>query len=376
MPVYGMNAASNLVMLDKATGLPALYIDYANATTAEFSSDSVYATAQGANAISWNNPRNGTLTLDTELFDLPLLAMTMGSKIKEGSANILQRKQAVLDNSKAVDIGAVDILPDSLSVVRLNNLDDTEHAGEPLFNAEKAKANLPRQVINVTVSHNDDSAIINFSRVNNANGYAILLDGETVSDSQQTNYTHTGLSPENPYEITVYAYNDFGKGPNSAVVEFTTSALGSKERVAKTATPEAINSSAGNEGTPEAPDANVPSFSFANGIIEFQNVAVGDAYAIYYIEKTVGARTVTITSDEFAGAYEIFADARIRPRGGGADELIYIHYFNARPQSNFTLTQSAGEPTSLNIVFDLFPEKIIDAEGKTTNALAEIHFID
>ena len=377
MPVYGMKDASNLILLDKATGLPALYINYANASTAEFTADSVYATAKGANAIRWDNARNGTLTVDTELFDLGLLAMVMGSNIDEGSADIFQRRDAVLDSSLAVSIGSgLGVVPESISVVKLNSLQDTEHAGEPLFNQSASEANLPAQVKSLSVSVNDTSASITFNRVNNAAGYTIFRDGVEIAETQQNSYSDSDLTPETPYEYYVVSYNDFGDGPASAVVEATTAEDGVTETTAYTANQEAIAAAATNVGSVIAPDSSETTYSYSGGTLTFNNANPGEAYAIYYMEEVQGARTLTIGANQFAGAYEIYADARIRPRDGGADELIYIHYFNARPQSNFTLTQSATDPTSLSIVFDLFPEQTTDANGDTIDALAEIQFID
>lgn len=377
MPVYGMKNASNLILLDKATGLPALYINYANASTTEFTADSVYATAKGANAIRWDNARNGTLTIDTELFDLGLLAMVMGSNIDEGTADVFQRRDAELDSSLAVSIGSgLGVVPESISVVRLNSLQDTEHAGEPLFNQSASEANLPAQVKSLSVSVNDTTANITFNRVNNAAGYTIFRDGIEIAETQQNSYADSDLTPETPYEYYVVAYNDFGDGPASAVVEATTAEDGVTETSAYTATQEAIAAAANNVGSVVSPDSSATTYSYSGGTLTFNNANPGDAYAIYYMEEIQGARTLTIGANQFAGAYEIYADARIRPRDGGADELIYIHYFNARPQSNFTLTQSATDPTSLSIVFDLFPEQTTDANGDTIDALAEIQFID
>mgnify|MGYP003591172109 CR=1 FL=1 len=377
MPVYGMKDASNLILLDKATGLPALYINYANATTAEFSADSVYATAKGANAIRWDQARNGTLTIDTELFDLGLLAMTMGSDIEEGSAEVFQRRDAVLDSSFAVSIGSgLGVVPESLSVVKLNSIQDTEHSGEPLFNQSASEANLPGQVKSLSVSANDVSASVSFNRVNNSSGYKILRDGIEVASTKQNTYTDSGLTPGTKYKYTVVAYNDFGDSPASAAVEATTADKGVKETTTYTATQEAIAQSAANKGAVVTPDASATTYSYSAGTLTFNNANVGDAYAIYYMEEVQGARTLTISADKFSGAYEIYADARIRPRDGGADELVYIHYFNARPQSDFTLTQSATDPTSLSIVFDLFPEQTRDANGEAVETLAEIQFID
>ena len=76
-------------------------------------------------------------------------------------------------------------------------------------------------------------------------------------------------------------------------------------------------------------------------------------------------KTLKIEANKFPGNYEIFAKTMIRVQETGEDEIAEFHYYNAKPQSNFTLTQSATEPTSLSIVFDLMPEKGVLAEFKS-----------
>ncbi|WP_168898247.1 hypothetical protein [Bacillus sp. ISTL8] len=99
-------------------------------------------------------------------------------------------------------------------------------------------------------------------------------------------------------------------------------------------------------------------FSITGSDITFATDAVvGEAYAVYYLVKDAKARTIEIKSDKFPQAYRIVADALMREKESGTDEFIQIEYPNARPQSNFTITMSATEPTKLEVTFDLFPDK-------------------
>lgn len=358
MAIYGMKDAANLILIDKQTGEPALYIDYANATSSEWTSDSVYATKKGTNAIRWDNARNGTLTVDTELFDFGLLAMIMGADVKEGKSDIFKRVDAKLNSSLAVSIGdGFGIDEATISVLKLRGgQDDTEHVGRPLYNASTAQRNLPRLITDVSVSAGDVFARINFPRVNGADGYIIKRDGDVIAEQAGNEYTDSGLTAEMAYEYTVAAYNEYGEGPTSAVVEVTTAAAGASQTTTHTASSEARIEAADNEGTINQPDPSAVSYAYAGGIVQFTNAVPGDSYAIYYMEEVDNVRTLEIGANKFAGAYEIYADAVIRPQDGSADELVQIHYFNARPQSNFTLTQSATDPTALSVVFDLLPE--------------------
>lgn len=359
MAIYGMKDASNVIMVDKATGKPALYIDYANATNAEFTSESVYATKKGTNSIRWDNARNGTMTMETELFDFGLLAMVMGADVKNGTSDIFKRVDAVVDESRKIKIGdGMGVDPSTISVLRLRDgVDDTEHVGAPLFNASFAAKNLPKQVSDVSVTYNDTTARISFPLVNGAAGYIIERDGTQIIDQVGAEYSDTGLKPETAYKYTVTAYNENGTGPESAVVEITTPAKGTEDMSTATATAQARIEAGSNVGTVAEADQSLVNYTYESGVVTLsQNAVPGDAYAIYYMEKTSNTRTLSIDANKFAGSYEIFADARIRRQDTGEDEFVQIHYFNARPQSNFTLTQSATEPTSLSIVFDLMPQ--------------------
>lgn len=356
MAIYGMKDAANLIMVSKKTKQPAMYIDYANATSSEWSSESTYATKKGANAIRWDGSRNGTLTLETEMFDFGLLAMVMGSDIKEGRSDVFTRVQGELDADRQIRIGeAVSINGDSISVLKLKD-DMTEHDGMPLYNESAAKLNLPAQVKDVTVAVNDTTAKINFPRAKEADAYQVMRGEEVVGEVVANEFVDTGLTAEKEYTYTVVAINEYGKAPASAKVVPTTSASGVTELTQFLATAQAKLDAAQNQGMVNPPQSGEVTFSYADGIVTFNEEAVpGDAYAIYFLNNTENTRVLTISSDKFADSYEIFADSQIREQDTGNDTLVQMHYFNAKPQSNFTLTQSATEPTSLSIVFDLMP---------------------
>ena len=366
--IYGIRDAADLILWNKRTKRVELFVNYANATSSEWTSESVYATAKGSNAIRWDGARNGTLTLDTEVFDVGLLAMVMGSEIKAGRSDIMQREDGQLDATRAIRLqGGHALDPTSVAVVKLNDIDDPSHAGEPLHNASAAALNLPRQVKDVSVAMTDTTGRINFPRIADAKGYLVMRNGEIVSDTITNEYTDTALTAETVYQYTVRGYNDFGRGPISAVVAATASATGVTTPVTFTATNAAKNESLSNTGEVEAPAAGVVTYSLVNGVVQFsEDAVIGDAYAVYYMEKVENVRTLTISADKFADNYEIFATATMRERDTGRDELIQIRYYNAKPQSNFTLTQSATEPTNLSIVFDLLP---------VGGALADFHIL-
>ena len=365
MAIYGMKDAANLIMVDKKTGQPAMYIDYANATSTEWTSEAVFATQKGSNAIRWDGARNGTLTLETETFEFGLLAMVMGSDIAKGRSNIFERLVGKIDKTRKVKIGeAISIDSDTLSVIKLKK-DEVEHDGAALYNATTATNNLPAQVKDVTVAVNATTAKVNFPKVATAEAYQVLRDGSVVGTVTTNEFVDTGLTPAKAYEYVIVPTNTFGKGAASAKVVPTTSASGVTDLTQFVATAQAKIDAASNIGEVKPPETGVVTYSYTDGVITFSEEAVPtDVYAIYFMKNVENVRTLTIEANKFPGNFEIFADTKIRPADGTDDIVAQFHYFNAKPQSNFTLTQSATEPTSLSIVFDIMPEKGVLAEFK------------
>lgn len=99
-------------------------------------------------------------------------------------------------------------------------------------------------------------------------------------------------------------------------------------------------------------------FSVTGKDITFSSDAVeGTPYAVYFLTVSSQVKTITISADKFPKNFKVVADALIREKETGNDEFVQIEYPNAKPQSNFTITMSATEPTNLSVTFDLFPNK-------------------
>lgn len=356
MTTYAMKDASNLTFVNKRTGKIDLFLDYANATSSEWSSERVFATKKGTNAVAWDLNRTGTMTVDSEMFDLKYLALILGSEVEQGTNGVMKRAVYQVDGERKAPLaGAVD--PSSISVVKLGR-DLTEHVGDFLPSTMGAEGLLPAQIQNLSVAVNDTTALLNWDIAERAVSYEVLRGGSVVGNTTSNNFTDTALTPATAQEYTVRAVNVYGTGAESAVVKATTTEAGITARTQHVATGEAIEASAENTGelTPEA--TNIPTFTFNGGAVEFSDKAIdGDHYAIYYTEEVASTRKITISADKFPDSYEVYADSILREVETGADEFMQIKYFNARPQSNFTLNQDVNTPTSLSVTFDLVPDK-------------------
>lgn len=367
MSTYGMKDAANLTLVDKKTKQVALFLDYANATSSEWSAERVYATKKGTNAIAWDSNRQGTLTVDSEIFDLSYLALAIGSEIAKGKNEIMKRKAITLDSTLQTELSGV-VQPESISIIKLAE-DMVEHVGAPILSLSENRQLLPEQVANVVINATDTEAEVTFEPALNAVEYQVIRDGEVVGTSVTNSFTDSSLTAETVYTYSVVAVNEYGTSAKSAEVTVTTNAVGVTTPTEHVASSAQLTEAEANEGTLSAEASNAVAFEVNGNIINFNDKALaGDNYAIYYLEDVDNVRTMTISSEKFPSSYEIFADALIREQETGTDEFVQIHYKNARPQSNFTLTQSSTEPTSLSVVFDLFPDKNKD--------LAEFKVID
>ena len=83
----------DLDIRDFKTGAPVLFADFGNVTTAGFSSENTYAMKKGAKAIAFNNPIEGTLSIETQLRPMALYAL-LGDGTIEKSA-IIKRRESI-----------------------------------------------------------------------------------------------------------------------------------------------------------------------------------------------------------------------------------------------------------------------------------------
>lgn len=78
---------------------------------------------------------------------------------------------------------------------------------------------------------------------------------------------------------------------------------------------------------------------------------------VFYMEQVADAKTLKFTFDKYPENFEIYGDVMITPKSGGADEFVQMHWGNAKPQSNFSITMDAAAPTNLSITFDILPDE-------------------
>ena len=298
MATYGMKDAANVTLVDKRTKEVSLFIDYANATSSEWTSERVYATKKGTNAIAWDSNRTGTLTIDSEIFDLSYLALVIGSDIANGREDIMKREAVTLDETKKVELkGSIE--PESVSVIKLKE-DMIEHDGVPVPSTTGQHKLLPEIVGNFTVAFSDSTAVLNFSPADRAVTYAVVQDGVVVHDDIiETTFTVDGLTPEKDYTFEVYALNEYGQGATSAPINVKMAGAGNSDLGSPVAPEEGAELEAqAKDGKLNYVALNMVTFNVVGNVVEFSDKALAcENYAIYYLEEVDNVRTITVSAD-------------------------------------------------------------------------------
>lgn len=105
--LYGIKDAGDLTFTNLTTNEPELYIGYANSVQIDLTSDTVYAYAKGAKAVSWDKPLEGTMKISVDLMSFDLMGFIMGSKLSEKATEFYQRETFKLKSAdEEVTLGA------------------------------------------------------------------------------------------------------------------------------------------------------------------------------------------------------------------------------------------------------------------------------
>lgn len=366
MSTYGMKDAANIIIVKRGTKTPILKADYANTTGAEWKSDRVYAKKKGANAIAWDSARTGTLTMDTELFDLKLLALVAGDELHQGASEVFKNEKFRLQNDRLINL-QYKPLEGSVSVFKLQDDGLTHDQAIPqLMDGEGGS--IPVMVTDVSVSAKDTSATITWSAARGANSYIVYRDGVQIGQPVTNTFTDSDLQPQKQYKYVVAAVNTNGNSPKSAEVIITTAARGTEEAgEAVTATKEAITAAEANAKVVSANGLNFK-VTEAGGIQLSDACPVGAQYVVYYAANIDGVSSFSVNAEKFADNFEIYADCIIRDQQSGKDHFSQIHYTNVKPEGSFTIGQDATKATSLSLKFDLMPDE--------NNEMATYKFIE
>lgn len=131
MSLYGIKDSANVTLRDPKTRKPVLYADYCNQTSLNMSSDAVYAMKKTAKAISWDTNREGTLTMEMQVFDLKWIALLFGQSVTSSALDWAKREIVKLSAGLVLEVSET-IKEDSVSLFKLGA--DGISLGEEIVN--------------------------------------------------------------------------------------------------------------------------------------------------------------------------------------------------------------------------------------------------
>ena len=147
---FALKDAANITVIDRADKKPFMYSDYLNSCSLNISSEAVYARAKGINKISFDGAKEGTFTMETEIFEFKYLALIIGGMVAKEDAEISKRFVGSVNGENKI------VLPEkavegSISVFRLDK-DKKTHIEEVAVelveeNDGKTEITLPAEIL-------------------------------------------------------------------------------------------------------------------------------------------------------------------------------------------------------------------------------------
>ncbi|RXZ83374.1 hypothetical protein EBB07_06050 [Paenibacillaceae bacterium] len=101
-------------------------------------------------------------------------------------------------------------------------------------------------------------------------------------------------------------------------------------------------------------------------------VGIGDEVEVYYQFQSTSSHSLQFTAKGFPKYVKLVGDTLYQDEVGAEAVAAQIVYYKAKLQPNFTIAMSStGDPTSISLVFDLFPQKVDGVDVTTEITLYE-----
>ena len=89
---YAIKDAGDVTLIEKESGTQALFTEYANSTSLEFSADRIFATAGGVNKVAFDTGKSGTFGLEMEVFEFKWISIMLGATVTTGNHEVFGRE--------------------------------------------------------------------------------------------------------------------------------------------------------------------------------------------------------------------------------------------------------------------------------------------
>ncbi|MCT4597467.1 MAG: hypothetical protein N4A50_06265 [Vallitalea sp.] len=173
---YAIKDATNVQLLRRkadGTKVPVLFTDYANSTTLEFGADRVMATAKGVNKVAFDSNKNGTFSMELQVFELKWLSILLGATEDDNSASEIAKREVLTVSGNKVTLNQAP-KAGSIAVFTLD-ADNRSHKDEVKPGALKDK--------DLTVTAADDTKIVVYYMVEQSGSKSFLVSNDKYADA-------------------------------------------------------------------------------------------------------------------------------------------------------------------------------------------------
>lgn len=101
---YGSRDILDLLIIDAISSTPLMKIDFANTSSLQMESSRVYAMAAGTRRIAWDGEKTATLTVETQIYTMEMLALFAGEEIKKGKQNVYKTEIVSVETGKVLNL--------------------------------------------------------------------------------------------------------------------------------------------------------------------------------------------------------------------------------------------------------------------------------
>lgn len=186
MSLYGIKDSANVTLFSKAPATldkPVLFADYCNQTSLNMSADTVYAMKKTAKAISWDTNREGSLTMEMQVYELRWISLLFGSADGVAATDWAVREIVNLESgagtlSDTPAAGSLIVYPYDSANPYGSGTELTVAEGETPADGEYAIDGA-----NITVGGEADKVVVYFTKASVANGKQITVESEKWPES-------------------------------------------------------------------------------------------------------------------------------------------------------------------------------------------------
>lgn len=101
---YAIKDACDVFLLNRSNRKPVLYSDYANSTNLAFTSERTFARAKGVNKIAFDHNREGSFSMEFEVFDLAWLSVLLGATDAKETRSFIEREVLTVEAMNKVSL--------------------------------------------------------------------------------------------------------------------------------------------------------------------------------------------------------------------------------------------------------------------------------